>query len=80
MFNHPDRMPMSSDLLKIENFLVPGTIILMDGRTSNARFLYNNFKRKWIYKHDKINDQNIFILNERPLGKHNQFQLKYYNF
>ena len=79
-FNHPDKMPMGSDLLKMENFLVPGTIILMDGRTSNARFLYNNFKRSWFYKYDARNDQNIFLLNERPIGRHNYYQLKYYGY
>ena len=76
----PDRMPMNSDLLKIENLLAPGTIILIDGRTSNARFLKNNFKRNWMYKYDKINDQNIFLLKEKPLGKHNLDQLRYYDF
>ena len=34
-----DFMPMSSDILKIENFLTPGTIILVDGRNSNVNFL-----------------------------------------
>ena len=77
---NPDKMPMNSDLLCIENFLVPGTIILMDGRTSNARFLRNNFKRNWFYKYDNLNDQNIFLLNEAPIGKHNYRQLKYYGF
>jgi len=79
-FRNPDRMPMNSDLLRIENFLVPGTIILMDGRTSNARFLRNNFKRNWFYKYDNVNDQNIFLLNEAPIGRHNYRQLKYYGF
>lgn len=76
----PDRMPMNSDLLKIENFLVPGTIILIDGRTSNARFLKNNFKRNWYYNYDFKNDQSIFLLNEKPLGKHNLNQIKFYEY
>ena len=33
---HPDRFPMSADILTIENFLLPGTLIVVDGRTANA--------------------------------------------
>ena len=43
---HKDFMPMSCDILKIEFFLKPGTIIVVDGRTSNLRFLLSHFKRK----------------------------------
>ena len=32
-------LPMSCDILKFEYHLIPGTIILVDGRTSNATFL-----------------------------------------
>ena len=35
---HPDRMPMSADILTFEHFLQPGTLIIIDGRTANARF------------------------------------------
>ena len=31
-------MPMVSDILYIENFLTPGTIIVTDGRGANAEF------------------------------------------
>ena len=41
---HKDLMPMASDILKIEPFLLPGTIILIDGRTANANFLKIIFK------------------------------------
>ena len=37
---------MICDILKIEYFLVPGTIIVVDGRTANAIYLKNNFKKK----------------------------------
>lgn len=76
--NHPDLMPMSCDILKFEHFLCPGTIILIDGRTANARFLQKNFQRNWEYFHDEENDQNLFYLNERPLGKFNKDLLKFY--
>ena len=76
--NHPDLMPMSCDILKFEHFLCPGTIILVDGRTANARFLQKNFQRGWEYLHDVENDQSLFYLNEKPLGKYNKNLLKFY--
>ena len=75
---HKDMMPMVSDLLKIEYFLTPGTIIVVDGRGANSSFLKDHFKRKWIYKNDKRNDQHIFYLDEKPLGKYNKKQLEFY--
>ena len=73
-----EMMPMNSDILSFENFLTPGTIILFDGRTSNARFLKSNFQRKWVYYEDFKNDQHLFYLNERPLGEVNKKQLNFY--
>ena len=70
-------MPMSCDILKFEHFLTPGTIIVLDGRTANARFLRDNFKRNWLYKYEE--DQHIFYLNDPILGKYNKLQLKFYN-
>ena len=48
---HPDLMPMVADILKMEYFLLPGTIMLIDGRGANASFLRNNLERKWGYKY-----------------------------
>jgi hypothetical protein len=72
-------MPMICDVLKFENFLIPGTIILLDGRTANARFLKNNFQRNWKYYFDYRNDQNIFYLDESPLGPRSAKMLNFYN-
>ena len=33
---------MAADILAIEHFLVSGTLIVVDGRTANARFLKAN--------------------------------------
>jgi hypothetical protein len=77
--NHKDMMPMSADILKFEFFLTPGTIIVVDGRSANAQFLRDNFKRKWEYKYDKINDQHIFLLKADLLGKYNKLQIQFYN-
>jgi hypothetical protein len=75
---HKDMMPMVNDILKIEYFLTPGTIIVTDGRGANAQFLRDYLKRNWLYKFDYINDQHIFYLNEKPLGKYNKLQLEFY--
>ena len=75
---HHDMMPMVANILNMEPFLIPGTIILADGRTANMRFLQKNLKRNWVYKHDVVNDQNILYLDEEPLGKINSNLLKFY--
>lgn len=75
--NHPDKLPMSGDLLAIEHFLLPGTLIVVDGRTANARFLKANLQRNWIYFHNKNADQHFFELNEEPLGIFNKRQIDF---
>ena len=75
---HIDFMPMTCDILKFENFLQPGTIILSDGRKANTRFLKTNFKRNWFYKEDEESDQVIFYLIEKPLGYVNKKTLDFY--
>jgi len=73
-----EMMPMNADVLSFENFLTPGTIILFDGRTANARFLRSNFQRNWKYLEDSKNDQHVLFLDERPLGDSNKNQLNFY--
>lgn len=75
--NHKDRMPMAADILVFEHFLTPGTLIVTDGRTANARFLKNNFQRDWCYYHDSENDQHYFELLEEPLGVYNFRQIEF---
>lgn len=74
---HPDRLPMSCDILRIEHFLLPGTLILVDGRTANARFLRSNLQRRWRYLHDSTGDIHYFELAELPLGKYNRAQIEF---
>ena len=76
--NHKDMMPMSCDILKIEHFLTPGTIIISDGRAANSRFLKCNLQINWYYFYDELNDQHLFYLNEKPLGIYSAKQLDYY--
>ncbi len=75
---HKDMMPMVCDILKFEYFYTPGTIIIIDGRSANAKFLRDNFKRNWKYIDDQKNDQHIFWLNDPILGKYNKAQLNFY--
>ena len=74
---HKDKMPMSGDILRMEHFLLPGTLIVVDGRTANARFLKANLQRNWAYFYDNNFDQHFFELDEEPLGLHNEKQLEF---
>ena len=70
--NNQDRMAMAGDILAFEHFLLPGTMIVVDGRTANARFLACNFQRKWAHYHASDWDQHFFELQETPLGPYNE--------
>ena len=76
---HEDFMPMVSDLIKIEFFLIPGTIIVVDGRAANVQFLLKNFKREWLYYYHKYTDMHLMYLNAPSLGLSNNNRLKFYN-
>jgi hypothetical protein len=69
-FKYDERFtpPMSGDLLKIEPYLWPETIIVADGRTSNVRFLESRFKRNWQVMHDPFGDRSLFRINEPAFG------------
>jgi hypothetical protein len=74
---HFDRMPMAADILTIEHFLEPGTMILVDGRTANARFLKCNLQRNWDYEYIDKYDQHFFVLDESPLGYWNNKAIEF---
>ena len=76
--SHEDMMPMSCDILKFEYFLIPGTLIVVDGRGANSNYLKKEFKRKWFYKYDENNDQHLFLLRDNALGKKNKKLLHFY--
>ena len=78
VINHPDLMPMGSDILKIEFYLRPGTIIIVDGRGANFQFLKAFLKRKWIYKYISKIDKYIMYLDAPSLGRANTNNLKFY--
>jgi hypothetical protein len=55
----------------MESTFLPGTFILVDGRTNNVRFLSNNFQRNYEFFWDKKFDRSTFELREEKLGPHN---------
>lgn len=73
----PDFVPMSGDILQIEAFLLPGTVVRFDGRVLNARFFQNNAKRNWVCSYDQTQDATTFTLNEPPIGVKNSSQLSW---
>lgn len=75
--NSSVRMPMSADILRLEFFLEPGTLIVVDGRTANARFLRAYLKRSWAYEHDEVGDVHYFELQESPLGPFNKAKINF---
>jgi len=74
---HVDRLPMAGDILAMEHFFLPGTLIVVDGRTANARFLQCNLQRGWRYTHHEEGDVHLFELAEAPLGKLNRTQIEF---
>ena len=75
--NHQDRMPMAADILTFEHFLQPGTLIVVDGRTANARFLKTNFQRNWAHCYSSKWDQHYFECQEEPLGIFNKKMIEH---
>lgn len=74
---HPDRLPMAADILPVEHFLLPGTLIVIDGRAANARFLQANLQRNWSCNYHETYDQHFFELVESPLGGFNRSKLQF---
>ena len=70
-FQCSERTVMSGDLLLMEPILLPGTFVLIDGRTNNARFLKNNLKRDYKIEWDREGDVTTIELIEERLGKYN---------
>ncbi|WP_432734408.1 hypothetical protein [Maridesulfovibrio sp. FT414] len=72
-----DKVVMSGDLLRMEPVLLPGTCILVDGRTANARFLKAHFYRNWTCERNSDSDVTVFELQEAPLGKISESTLQF---
>jgi hypothetical protein len=70
-FECDERTVMSGDLLLMESTFLPGTFVIVDGRTNNVRFLLNNFKRKYDVRWDRSGDVTTLELTEDRLGPYN---------
>ena len=68
-FQCDERTVMSGDLLLMESTFLPGTFILVDGRTNNARFLERNFTRSYDVEWDREGDMTTFELVEERSGR-----------
>ena len=76
-YKNLDRTVMMADLLLMEPTFLPGTFILFDGRTNNARFIKNNFQRRYKYKFYPKYGISTFELIEEPIGQYNYNQIFY---
>jgi hypothetical protein len=65
----PHGLPMSADLLRLEPMLWPGTHVIVDGRTANARFLAAHLRRDWQHLRDPYGERTTFFLDETPYGE-----------
>lgn len=74
---NPDRTVCAGDILIMESTLLPGTCVLVDGRSNNARFLINNLQRHWGTEYDRSAEVTALELQEPPLGALNERRLRY---
>lgn len=74
---HSDRTLLAADILCMEPLLLPGTLVLIDGRVNNARFIQRNLQRHWQIDHCGAEDVTFMELQEPPLGRLNEQTLKY---
>ncbi len=70
-FQCEERTVMSGDLLLMESTFLPGTFIIVDGRTNNTRFLERHFTRNYDIRRGEEGDITTFELVEQKLGKYN---------
>ena len=80
--NNEPFIPQLGDLYRLYEFIVLNkrTTIMEfgSGRSANAKFLKDHFKRKWRYLNDQKNDQHIFWLVDPLLGMYNKLQIDFY--
>jgi len=61
----------------MEALLLPGVLVLIDGRNNNAKFLERNPSRDFLYFKDIENDVSYFELKEPHLGVYNKRQIDF---
>lgn len=75
--SHPDITNVTCDLLRIEHLLLPGTVVVFDGMTNNARFNTRHLNRNWLIHESTELDFTLMILDEEPLGVHHKNHLRF---
>ena len=70
-FKCDERTIVAGDILYYESTLIPGTIIRVDGRVNNVRFLLSNLRRYWLDYH--TGDVTTLYLQEKRLGNIDTF-------
>ena len=75
-WKNPDRLVMAADILRLEPLLLPGTLIVVDGREANARFIRNHLYRKWQVV-SMGGELTVMELQEGPLGAISRNQMMY---
>ena len=68
---------MSADMLRLEFFVEPGGLIMMDGRGANARLLRAYLRRQWSYAYEPAADAHFFELNDDPADPQNRKKLDF---
>lgn len=71
------RPVMSADLLYLEPCLYPGSYVMIDGRTLNARFLASQLRRTWAFCCYTRSDITTGELQEFPVGERDRARLLY---
>jgi hypothetical protein len=66
-FSAPERTVMAADVLVMEPTLLPGTVIVVDGRENNTRFILRNLQRP--VQVTREGDASIIELDEPRLGR-----------
>lgn len=59
-WGNPDRVILAADILKIEPWLLPGTLLMVDGRQGNVRFIKGHLYRNWFWTTDELTDVSVF--------------------
>lgn len=76
-WGNPGKVVMSADVLRMESWLLPGTCVVVDGRTANVRFLRAHLYRNWVASRSDTGDVTVLELQEPPLGQSNQRIMRY---
>lgn len=66
------RAPVTDEPLLLEPYFEPGSMILLDGRRTNAYFYRARFTRNWKEFYSEEGDVSIFELQEEPIGADNK--------